>query len=325
MGEVEYTKLGKTRIKISKIGIGTWQWGSKGWGYRTQYTYEDLKEAYKTAVEGGINFFDTAEFYGGGESEKILGKLAKENRENIVIATKVWPTHLSYKGVINSLNKSLERLEIEYVDLLYVHWPNPIVPMASTARAFKKLHEEEKIRAIGVSNFNLKRMIKFNQLVNGKLSANQVKYSLLKRDVEKDLLKYCLENNITLVAYSPLDQGAISGKYDEKNLPKDKWRRINTVFTKKNMRKIKPLIQLLEEIAEQHGVKPVNIALRYLIQKGAVPIVGVKKREHVESLLETFEFNLKKEEIELIKKQLNSIKITKMGALPEMIIRLIKG
>ena len=322
---MEYVELGKTDIKISKVGIGTWQWGSKGWGYGTEYTYEDLRDAFNFAIDNGLNFFDTAEFYGGGKSEEILGEFSASVRENVVIATKVWPTHLSYKSVKNTFERSASRLKTDYIDLLYVHWPNPIIPMTSTAKAFYELYENGKIRAIGVSNFKLGKMKKFDKLVNGKLSANQVKYSLLKRGVEKDLLPYCLKNDITLVAYSPLDQGAVSGKYNENNLPKDKWRRLNSVFTKTNMRKIKPLINLLTEIAEHHDVEPVNVALKYLILKGAVPIVGVKNKKHVESLLKTFEFALKEREFKRIEEVLDTIKISKIQALPSMLVRLLKG
>lgn len=322
---MEYTNLGKTKIKISKIGIGTWQWGTKSWGYGTTYTFNDLKEAFELAYDNGINFIDTAEMYGGGKSEEIIGELVKDIRDEIVIASKVWPTHITYKGVLKAFERSSKRLQTDYIDLYYVHFPNPFIRKESTAKAFNELYEQGKIRAIGVSNFNLKRMIKFDQLVEGKLSANQVNYSLLKRKPEKDLLPYCKENDITLVAYSPLDQGAITGKYNEKSLPKDIWRRINTTFTSKNMKKIKPLINLLGEIAESHGVKPANIALRYLIEQGAVPLVGVKKKEHVEGIIATLDLNLKKEEIEKIKQILETIKLSRIGVIPYVLKRIILG
>ena len=324
MRAMDYTKLGKTNIKISKIGIGTWQWGSKSWGYGESYFKEDLEKAFRAAVDGGINFFDTAEVYGGGESEKLLGEFSRDLRENIIIASKVLPNHLTYKGVMKAIKNSLARLKTDYIDLYYVHWPNPIIPMSWTARAFNELYESGLIRAIGVSNFGLKRLIKFDELTDGKVSADQVKYSLLKRDAEKRLLKYCLSNDITLVAYSPLDQGAVLGKYNEKELPKDIWRRISIIFTPINMRKITPLIETLHEIAQEKGVKPINIVLRYLIEKGAVPIVGVKKEEHVKDLLKTFDFNLGKNEINKIDLILRDIKLSKVRATLEAIRRIIK-
>ncbi len=322
---MDYTKLGKTGIKISKIGIGTWQWGTKSWGYGRTYTFKDLEGAFKEAYEQGINFIDTAEIYGNGESEKIIGKLTEGIREEIVIASKVFPHHLTYKGVINAFKRSIERLKTDYIDLYYVHWPNHLIPMKSTAKAFLKLLNENKIRAIGVSNFNLSKMKKFEMLVEGKLSANQVRYSLLHREPEKALLPYCKAKDITLVAYSPIDQGAITGKYNEKNLPKDIWRRTSVLFTSINMKRIKPLIETLKLIAERHGVKPINIALRYIIQMGAVPIVGVKKKHHVEDIILTLETNLKQSEMETIKKQLDKIKLLKIRAYPYVIKRILTG
>jgi len=322
---MEYTYLGRTDIKVSRIGIGTWQWGSKSWGYGVDYSFEDILDAFNYLYDKGFNFIDTAEMYGGGESERIIGEITKEIRESIVIASKVWPTHLSYKGVIKAFQKSAERLQTDYIDLYYVHWPNPIKRMKSYAPAFLELYNSGKIRAIGVSNFSLKKMVKFDELVEGNLAANQVRYSLLYRKVEKDLLSYCIENNISLVAYSSLDQGAITGKYDEKNLPKDIWRRISSIFTPVTMRRIKPLIDKLGEIAENHGVKRVNVALRYLISKGAIPLVGIKNRAQAEDLALTFDFKLRESEIKELEEILSSIKIPKVRALPSIFKRVIFG
>lgn len=322
---IEYTFLGKTKIKISKIGIGTWQWGTRSWGYGEQYSKADLKEAFDLAVDQGINFIDTAEMYGGGLSERLLGEFARKRRDDLVIASKVMPQHLTYSGVIRSFKKSAKRLQTDYIDLYYVHWPNPLIPMKWTARAFLDLYEKRKIRAIGVSNFSLTRMIKFDKLVNHLLSANQVRYSLLHRKTEKRLLPYCIKNNITLVAYSPLDQGAVLGKYNEKNLPKDIWRRANTIFTPINMKRLKPLKEILRSLAQNHGVKPINIVLRYLIEKNAIPIVGIKNKKQVTDLLSTFDFNLKTNKKKLIDKTLSNTKIAKIRAYPYVLLRILRG
>lgn len=321
---MDYTDLGKTDIKISKIGIGTWQWGSKSWGYGISYNKEDLEKAFKLAIDGGINFFDTAEIYGGGASEKLLGEFSRDVREDIVIASKVSPFHLTYRGVIRAFHRSASRLMTDYIDLYYVHWPNPLVPMRFIARAFNELFDAGKIRAIGVSNFNLKRLIKFNELTYGRVSANQVKYSLLSRSIERDLLPYCLKNEITIVAYSPLDQGAVLGKYDDKNLPEDIWRRVSRIFTPINMRKLRKLISLIKNLANEKGVKPVNIVLRYLVEQGAVPIVGVKKEDHVADILNTFNFNLSRSDLEKINSELNKIKLSKNIAWIYVAKRIIR-
>ncbi|MGQ4834672.1 MAG: aldo/keto reductase [Candidatus Asgardarchaeia archaeon] len=320
---VEYTKLGRTEIKISKIGIGTWQWGSSEWGWGKGYTKEDLRRAFEKAVDIGINFIDTAEIYGGGKSEKMLGEFIKGRREDLVIATKVWPTHLRFKSVLKACERSLQRLNTNYIDLYQVHWPNPLIPMKSTAKAMDFLINSGKIRAVGVSNFNLKKMIKFDKLLTANLASNQVRYGLLHRAVEKDLLPFCVANSITLIAYSPLDRGAISGKYNEKNLPKDLVRRISFVFTPPNMKKVQALIRKLKEIAEHHGVEIVNVALRYLIQKGAVPIVGIKHEGHVESISKTFDFSLSDKELSELSITLSKIKISKARVFPWIVARII--
>lgn len=321
---MEYTTLGKTDIKISKIGIGTWQWGTKSWGYGSSYTKEDLKKAFNTAIEEGITFFDTAEIYGGGKSEELLGEFSQGLRDDIVIASKVFAHHLLYKSVIKACKRSLSRLKTDYLDLYQVHFPNPLIPMKSTARAMDFLIDNGLIKSAGVSNFNLKRLIKFNKLLQHDVASNQVRYGILHRKIERDLLPYALKNNITIIAYSPLDQGATTGKYDSQYLPKDRVRRMSFIFTPSNIKKITPLVGLIKEIAKSHDVEPVNVILRYLINKGAVPIVGVKKVEHVESLSRTFEFNLSESEMKSIDFISSKIKISKLRAFPSLLKRLIK-
>ncbi|MCD6483843.1 MAG: aldo/keto reductase [Candidatus Odinarchaeota archaeon] len=321
---MEYTTLGKTNIKISKIGIGTWQWGTKSWDYGKTYTKEDLKKAFNTAIEAGITFFDTAEIYGGGKSEELLGDFAKDVRDEIVIASKVFAHHLLYKSVIKACKSSLERLKTDYLDLYQVHWPNPLIPMKSTASAMDFLVDEGLVRSVGVSNFSLKRMIKFDKLLQHNLASNQVRYGILHRNIEKELLPYALEHKITVIAYSPLDQGATTGKYDDQYLPKDRVRRISFIFTPTNMKRIRPLIGMINELAKTHDVEPVNVILRYIINKGAVPIVGVKKQEYVESLIRTFEFNLSEREMKSIDFISAKIKIAKLRVFPSLLKRLIK-
>lgn len=320
---MEYTTLGKTNIRISKVGVGTWQWGSKEWGWGKEYLKEDLKKAFERAIDLGINFFDTAEIYGGGKSEKMLGEFISGRRDDVVIASKVSPTHLRYKSVIKACNRSLERLNTEFIDLYQVHWPNPVIPMKSTAKAMDELVRLEKIRSVGVSNFSLKRMIAFDSFLEVPLASNQVRYGLLHRKPEINLLPYCNKNKIALIAYSPLDKGAISGKYNASNLPKDWVRRMSFIFTSVNMHRIHSLIVLLGEIADKYGVKPINVALRYLIDRGAIPIVGIKKLEQVEDLALTFEFKITNDENNQISETLITTKITKLRALPSVIKRLI--
>lgn len=321
---MRYIRLGRSDIRISPVGVGTWAWGEKLWGYGGTYRIDSLWKAFKLAVDNGINFFDTAEIYGGGLSEILLGKFEKRLGVKIVIASKFWPTRISKRGVVGALKASLRRFKRNYLDLYYVHWPNPIASMRIWSKALLDLYHSGKIKSIGVSNFSFRGMLKFDELLGGNLSANQVKLSMLEIKAKKALLLTCLKRGITLVAYSPLAQGALTGKYTESNLPMELARCWNPVFTRKNMIRIKPLLELLKRIAEKHGVSPVNVALRYLIDRGAVPLVGVRRPEHVESLLQTFDLNLKTSDKAALERTLKKVKISTIGALGELAARVVQ-
>ncbi|MEN2974691.1 MAG: aldo/keto reductase, partial [Candidatus Caldarchaeales archaeon] len=234
---VEYRELGKSGIKVSSIGIGTWQWGSRIWGYSKTYNDQDLIEAFNKALELGINFFDTAEVYGGGKSEEILGRCLKNvKREDVIIATKFSPTRMTERGIRRALEGSLRRLGVSYVDLYQVHWPSYIMPISKTMKILEKLWYEGKIRAIGVSNFNLRQLVKAREsLSKVDIASNQVVYNMLNRGVEKDMIGYCLRENLTVIAYSPLAQGALTGKYSTSNKPGDMVRKINPYFTSRRL------------------------------------------------------------------------------------------
>ncbi len=155
---MEYRELGKSGIKISAVGLGTWQWGSREWGWNHLYKKSDVVAAFQKAIELGVNFIDTAEIYGRGKSEEILGEAVQGHRDDVVIATKVWPLNLSYGRLLKAAERSLRRLGVDVIDLYQVHWPNQLVPMRSTMKAMKKLVQDGRVRAVGVSNFNLKRL-----------------------------------------------------------------------------------------------------------------------------------------------------------------------
>jgi diketogulonate reductase-like aldo/keto reductase len=164
-----------------------------------------------------MNFIDTAEMYGAGHSEELIGEAIKGIREKVFIATKVLPTNFRYEDVIKACERSLLRLKTSYIDLYQLHWPNPSIPIKETMRAMEKLVNEGKIRYIGISNFSVEETIEaMNALSKYEIVSNQVEYSLLVRDIEKDLLDFCRKNKITVIAYSPLARGELlKGKYYE--------------------------------------------------------------------------------------------------------------
>ncbi|MBI4362282.1 MAG: aldo/keto reductase [Euryarchaeota archaeon] len=266
--------LAKTGIQLSPIGLGTWQWGAKEWGWGGTYGEKEVLASLDKSLELGVNWVDTAEIYGMGRSEELLGRGLK-GRNEVFIASKVAPLHDFEKAC----ERSRKRLQVDVIDLYQVHWPSPVYSIQQMARMMARLQKKGWIRHIGVSNFNKWRTRKFQEsLPSGELVANQVKYNLLEREPEESsLLTYLQEQNVTLIAYSPLAQGALSGKYTPSNLPPDFVRRLNPVFSRDNLGRIEPLIGVLKEIGGAHGRSPAMVGLNWLFsRKGVVAIPGAK-------------------------------------------------
>lgn len=154
---MEYVRLGRSDLKVSVFGMGTWQIGSGSWGWEKDFTKQDVTEALNYGLDPGVNFVDTAEIYGGGRSEEVIGEVIKGRREEVVLASKVTPTHLTYKGVLKACDRSLRRLQVSTIDLYQIHFPNPIIPLRQTMKAMETLASQEKIRYVGVSNFGTGR------------------------------------------------------------------------------------------------------------------------------------------------------------------------
>ena len=229
------------------MGIGTWSWGSSLiWDYGKSYNRNDLKEAFEFAIEKRVNFFDTAEFYGNGNSEELLGDFKKSLNSSPYFASKFmpYPWRVSKSSLISALRNSLSRLKVNRLDLYQIHWPFPPVPIKVWADALTQAVDSGLTNAVGVSNYNTEQMIKaYNALKkNGvHLASNQVEYSLLNRKIEfNGLIKKCKDLNITLIAYSPLAQGLLTGKYTPQNPPPG-FRKLR--FSNKKLQKIQPLIQ----------------------------------------------------------------------------------
>lgn len=315
-GSMRYVQLGRSGLKVSRIGLGAWQVGSSEWGWNKDYGEKDIVEAIMRAHELGVNFIDTAEIYGGGLSEVIVGRAVKEFRDEVVIATKVWVTHLTYDGVIKACERSLSRLGTDVIDLYQVHWPNPLIPLSSTMRAMERLVELGKVRAIGVSNFSVTRLRKAQEcLRREEIVTNQVKYNLVERGIERGLLPYCEREKITIIAYSPLAQGFLTAKYSSSNAPRDLVRRINPLFDPLVLRRAEPLFKLLIDIAERWGASPGQVALAWLLKRpGVVAIPGVKNPQQVESNVAADRIELSEDEWEALARE--GAKLSKKGLLP---------
>jgi len=281
----EQIGLGQTGVRIPPLGIGTWQWGDRlMWGFGKGYGEGDLRTAFDASIAAGVAFFDTAEVYGQGRSEQFLGRFMAESRTRPIIATKFMPLpwRLSKGSLRQALRKSLERLGLEQVDLYQIHWPFPPVSIENWMDALADAVEAGLTRAVGVSNYNVAQMRRAHAALARRgipLASNQVHYSLLHRGPERTgLLDACRELGVTLIAYSPLEQGMLSGKYSPDNPPPAlRGRR----YSREYLARIAPVIGRLREIGERRGKTPGQVALNWLICKGAVPIPGAKNARHV--------------------------------------------
>lgn len=263
------------------MGLGLMQWGDIKLSDKPGFQIDkDITEAFKIALSAGINFFDTAEMYGKGRSEIQLGKCLKNISSDVVIATKFmpFPWRLTKGELRSALLRSLKRMGVSKVDLYQMHWPIPPVSIKSWMDAMSDVVADGLVRAVGVSNYSpTQTRIAFEALNKHHipLASNQVKYSLLDRHIERSgLVDLCNKLDITLIAYSPLEKGILTGKYSANNVPSGfrSWR-----YNKSYLTKVEPLLHALEEIGEAHAsMTPARVALNWLMCKGAVPIPGAR-------------------------------------------------
>ncbi|MBN1876934.1 MAG: aldo/keto reductase [Anaerolineae bacterium] len=279
-------KLGTTEIAISPLGIGTWAWGDPFvWGYgKESYGEADLQEAFEASHAGGINFFDTAEVYGLGKSEQFLGRFIRECKTPTILATKFmpFPFRLGKSALRRALHSSLDRLGLARVDLYQIHFPLPPIHIETWMDALADAVDAGLVRAVGVSNYSAAQMGRaYNALAARgiKLASNQVHYSLLHRQPEFDgILQLCRDLNVTLIAYSPLEMGILTGKYTPATPPSGmRARRYNSAY----LERVMPLLDLVRQIGAGHdGKTPAQVALNWTICKGTVPIPGAKNARH---------------------------------------------
>jgi len=278
---MEKRRLGKSDVEITPILMGTWQAGKKMW---VGIEDADSIKAIRAAFEAGITTIDTAEVYGEGHSERIVAEALSDVRDSVEYATKVFANHLKYDQVIEACDRSLNNLKTDRIELYQIHWPsgsfnNEIVPIEETMSALNHLKEQGKIRAIGVSNFSrdqLEQAAKY-----GRIDSSQPPYSLFWRQVEKEAVPYCIENNISILAYSPLAQGLLTGKFDSghKFDPQDN-RAKNKLFQGENYERAQQALEKLRPIADRHQCTLAQLALAWLIaQPQTQAIAGARHPE----------------------------------------------
>ena len=278
---MELRNLGTSDIKISPIIMGTWQAGKDMWA-----GIDDAQstQAIKAAYDAGITTFDTAEVYGSGHSERIVGNALYDVRDRVVIATKVFSNHLQYNQVIGACHGSLKNLNTDYIDLYQIHWPPGSfgakkVPLEETMRAMTDLKAQGKIRAIGVSNFSRSQLEEAATF--GRVDSLQPPYSLFWRKVETDALPYCRKNNITVLAYSSMAQGLLTGKFGpDHTFAKGDHRFRNKLFQPENYRRVHKALEKLGPIAAANHITLGQLALAWIIsQPGVCAIAGARNSE----------------------------------------------
>jgi aryl-alcohol dehydrogenase-like predicted oxidoreductase len=288
MKYVEVAGLGR----MSQVGLGTWQFGSRDWGYGSAYATGTARDIVRRALELGVTLFDTAEAYGFGKSERILGEALGADRTEVIVASKILPVAPFPAIVRNREQGSARRLQLSRIPLYQVHQPNPVVPDSVIMPGMRALREEGRIGAVGVSNYSLERWRKADAALGSGVVSNQVQFSLADPGPLDELVPFAEQEDRIVMAYSPLAQGLLGGKYTAENRPGGV-RRMNPLFGTENLRRVAPLLSVLRQVAKTHDAEPAQVALAWLLSFPRVVVIPGA------SSVEQLEFNVAASELEL--------------------------
>jgi aryl-alcohol dehydrogenase-like predicted oxidoreductase len=307
--------------RISRIGLGTWQFGSREWGYGSSYAGQEAHAIVRRALELGVTLFDTAEIYGFGRSERILGQALGEDRDSAFIATKILPV-LPLAPVVEQRGvASANRLGVRRLDLYQVHQPNPVVRDGTIMRGMRALQRVGLVGEVGVSNYSLDRWRAAETALGHRVLSNQVQYSLAIRAPERDLLPFAETTGHLVIAYSPLAQGLLSGRYHRGHRPANRVRSANPLFLPENLERAGDLIATLREVADAHSATPAQIALAWAIHRPAVvAIPGASSLEQLESNVAAADIDLTDGEYQALNTASARFRpITGPAALPRLV------
>jgi diketogulonate reductase-like aldo/keto reductase len=267
---MEFREIGRTGEKIPVVGMGTWAIGNSSGEQRR----EEIK-AIQRGIELGMRFIDTAEVYGHGRSESLVGDAIKDCRDDVFLATKVAPENFAYDDVIRSCETSIQRLGVKFVDLYQLHWPNPRIRIQETMRAMEELVATGKTRYVGVSNFSVEQTMQAQEsLPRSELVSNQVRYSVTSRSIEADVLPFCRKEKITVIAYSPLDTG--------------------------NM----PVSRIPKEMLAKYEMTPAQLMLNWVTyQEPVVAIPKAGRASHIEENAKSVDVRISKADYDALSKK----------------------
>lgn len=316
----EIRQLGNSDMHLTPIGYGAWAIGGGNWEFA--WGAQDDDESVRTierALDSGINWIDTAAIYGLGHSEEVVAKALKNSPHKPYVFTKCsmrwFPDRRIYRSLKagslqEEIEDSLRRLRVDAIDLYQIHWPNPEDEIEEGWEMLAKLKEQGKVRYIGVSNFNVAQMKRIQKIAP--ITSLQPPYSLLRRDIEAEILPFCKQNNIGVINYSPMVSGLLTGKMTAervKNLPEDDWRRRSPNFNEPKLSKNLKLVELLREIGRQHGVEPGVVAIAWTLRHPVITaaIVGARRPDQIDGILPAAKFRLNEGEIARIEKFLSSM------------------
>jgi len=310
---VDLRKLGNTDMEITPVGFGAWAIGGGGWKYA--WGPQDDQDSIATihrALDAGMNWIDTAEVYGLGHSEEVVGQALKGISHKPYIFTKCgrwWDENRtiiddqSAAGLRQQVEDSLRRLQVDVIDLYQVHWPRPEAQLEEGWRTLEQIRQEGKVRAIGVSNYNVAQMERILPIAT--ISTLQPPYSMLRTEIEDSILPFCQQHNIGVLVYSPMQSGLLTGSMTQEriqNLPDDDWRKRDSLFQEPQLSRNLALADLLASIGAAHGRTPGEVAITWTLRHPAVTaaIVGARHPGQIDGIIGAQEFRLSAAEIEQI-------------------------
>jgi aryl-alcohol dehydrogenase-like predicted oxidoreductase len=303
-------QLGNSDLYITPLGVGAWAMGGAGWLFSWSHQDDDASiSAIHAALDAGMNWIDTAAVYGLGHSEEVVAKALEGRANRPYVFTKcarVWDENrqigksLKADSVRRECESSLRRLKVDVIDLYQIHWPEPDEDVEEGWATLARLKEEGKVRWVGVSNFNLDQLKRAQSIAP--ITSLQPPYSLIRREVEADVLPYCAEHNIGVIAYSPMGSGLLTGAMTREritNLPEDDWRRRGPQFQEPLVTRNLKIADKLKEIAARHNRSAGEAAVAWVLRNSVITgaIVGVRSREQVAGVIGAMDFRLSEDEI----------------------------